>query len=267
MIKTITKALIIDTIGKLVEEEKESCQTSFGQPLVGFVAANDPALRELKQVTHSEHLMPEDLLAGAETVIAYFLPFTKELVLGNRAGTATTEAWALAYKEANSLLAAVGQRLLGSLEELGIKGAGVKPTHNFDEKTLLAGWSHRHLAYLAGLGQFGLNRMLITSKGCAGRYGSIVIDAKVEGLQQDSETRAKAGVNVGAENAIHPCLYYQQGSCLVCVKNCPSGALTKEGFDRHKCYSYMLADCEERFKHLGVSDVCGKCLATPCAVR
>jgi hypothetical protein len=52
-------------------------------------------------------------------------------------------------------------------------------THNFNEEDLTAGWSHKSVAFVAGLGTFGVNRMLITPAGCAGRFGSMVISAEI----------------------------------------------------------------------------------------
>jgi epoxyqueuosine reductase QueG len=252
------RARIAAYLTEVVEAEGAACATRFGEPLAGFVAAADPRLGKLKEVAHREHFLPEELLPGAKTVVVYFLPFPRAVVMENGSGTPTTRAWAVAYKEANALLGLMGEKLLTMLEIHGVKGAGVKPTHNFNEETLLANWSHRHLAWLAGLGEFGLNRMLITKKGCAGRYGSLVID--VELVEQPEQTTSICWNKGG-----HPCLYFSNGGCQVCVKNCPSGALTVDGFDRHKCYAYMLDHCQDRFADLGVKDVCGKCLTTPCA--
>ena len=256
---------ISELLAELAEEEGEKYTTQFGQPLVGFVAASDPRIGQLKQVAHQQHMVPEDLLPNAKAVVAYYLPFTKGLAAENRIGQPTTREWAIAYAEANQLLDQVGKRALAALGNLGIKGAEVKPTHNFCEKTLVANWSHRHWAYLAGLGQFGLNHMLITSKGCAGRCGSFVIDTPIPGLELVSGQGGQDGQGE-EDKSLHPCIYYRNGGCLVCVKNCPSGALTVEGLDRHRCYAYMLDHCRERFADIGVTDVCGKCINTPCAI-
>ena len=40
-------------------------------------------------------------------------------------------------------------------------------------------WSERHVAYVCGLGTFGLSKGLITERGMAGRFGSIVTDAEL----------------------------------------------------------------------------------------
>jgi len=61
-------------------------RTMWDNPLVGFADAQDPLFEELKEVVRPSHSMPEDLLANAQTVVAYFLPFTKEMVLTNREG-------------------------------------------------------------------------------------------------------------------------------------------------------------------------------------
>ena len=41
-------------------------------------------------------------------------------------------------------------------------------------------WSERHVAFIAGLGTFGLSKLLISAKGCAGRYGSIIVSQKLQ---------------------------------------------------------------------------------------
>ena len=37
-------------------------------------------------------------------------------------------------------------------------------------------WSERHIAFICGLGTFGLSRGLITRKGICGRFGSLITD-------------------------------------------------------------------------------------------
>ncbi len=44
----------------------------------------------------------------------------------------------------------------------------------FIVKTMACAWSHKSAAAIAGLGSFGLHRMLITDAGCAGRCGSLL---------------------------------------------------------------------------------------------
>ena len=59
--------------------------------------------------------------------------------------------------------------------------ATVCPTGSGELKMLtpyISDWSERHAAYAAGLGTFGLSKGLITAKGVAGRYGSVITDAE-----------------------------------------------------------------------------------------
>jgi len=140
---------------------------------------------------------------------------------------------------------------------------GFADATTFDQKTLKSNWSHRHFARAAGIGTFGVNNMLITKSGCCGRYSTIVTNLHIEpDAPLDDEY----------------CLYKKNGSCGVCVKHCPSGALTLDGYDRHKCYTVLRKNAElytefgssyidesGKMPNSVGSEVCGKCLVnTPC---
>lgn len=90
---------------------------------------------------------------------------------------------------------------------------------------LLGERSHRHVGWIAGLGTFGINNMLITDKGCAGRMGLVVTDIRLE--------TAKCPIK-------EYCLGKYNGSCGFCVRCCVNGALAEEGFDRFACYDMCL---------------------------
>lgn len=53
----------------------------FRKPLVGFSAARDTKYEDLKKLIGEWHLKPTEILENAETVISYFIPFTKEVVI------------------------------------------------------------------------------------------------------------------------------------------------------------------------------------------
>jgi hypothetical protein len=112
-------------------------------------------------------------------VIAYFLPFDPAIPRSNHRGTFSSEAWAVAYIETNRLIAGINERINGLLEHAGFRGTRLPATHNFDEEQLMSDWSHKHVAYIAGIGSFGHHHMLITDKGCCGRLGSVVTDAAI----------------------------------------------------------------------------------------
>lgn len=215
-------------------------------PLVGFADVNDPYIRALPQIVAEGHQMPEDLMGNPNVIISYFIPFTRELARENVGieNNAASESWASAYKITNDMMAKLNVYLVEELKKLGYQAAASNAV--MDYEILKSNWSHRHIAYAAGLGTFGINNMLITKDGCCGRYNSIVANIPVE-----------PDHHLEAEN----CLYKSKGICKKCVENCFSGALTIEGFDRKKCYE----TCEKNVELYGV-DVCGKCVTNiPCA--
>jgi epoxyqueuosine reductase len=122
-------------------------------------------------------------------------------------------------------------------------------THNFNEQDLTAPWSNKSVGFIAGLGTFGINHMLITPYGCAGRVGSTVISAEIPPTPRPT---------------LENCLYIRDSKCQFCVNNCPTGALTLQCLDKHKCYAHLL-EVDKRFPDLGLCDICGKCAVGPCA--
>jgi len=244
--------LIIREIVSFVEKARASGSflTRWHEPLVGFADASDALFGRLREWTGTAHFLPHDLLPGARSVTAYFLPFEKGVSLSNRAGKYPSSQWARAYIETNALITSLNAHLTGILGGHGISTAEIPPTRNFDHQSLVSLWSHRHVAYIAGLGTFGANNMLITERGCCGRLGSLVITAE-----------CKPSSGPGYEL----CLSKNGGSCLACVRKCPSGALQEHSFDRRRCYSILMKNAG-LYEKLGLADVCGKCLCNvPCS--
>ena len=234
---------------------KAGTETRYRLPLVGFADAADPRFAQLREIVEPTHWLPSDLLPGARSVVAFFLPFAEDIVEANRAHPHhVAREWALAYVETNALINEINQRLILTLGQQGVRAAAQPATHNWDPATLVSRWSHKSVAAIAGLGSFGLHHMLITDAGCAGRCGSLVVDAA-------SEPTAEAGVSAGER-----CRYFHDGSCRVCVERCPAGALTEGGLDKHRCYAWLL-QVAERFREVGLADVCGKCATGPCALK
>ena len=229
-----------------------SGQVLWKSPLIGYASAADPLFKDLKQTAHQGHLSPTDLLEGAKTVLAYFLPFAEEIVSSNTSGELPSIQWAYAYSQTNDLITLINNGLESFLHLKSYRACTIPATHNFDPVSLMSAWSHRHVAYIAGLGTLGLNRMLITEKGCAGRIGSIVTE-----LELAPDERIKGD----------HCLYLHNGSCSACLDRCTCSALQKDNFNRQKCYERLLEN--EASLHLGGhADVCGKCCCgLPCSVR
>jgi len=225
-------------------------RTRWSDPLIGFADTNDPLFDRLKTVVRPSHTLPADLLPNARSVIVYFLPFAKEIPRGNRKGHFASTAWAVAYVETNQLIRDINRHLAGILKSKGYQCADLPPTHNFDTTELMSDWSHKHAAYIAGLGTFGRHRLLITDKGCCGRLGSLITDAALPPTRRPT-----------AEF----CLSKSGAPCRVCIRKCVTGALSDDGFDRRRCYALLLENAALHKKE-GLADVCGKCSTiVPCS--
>lgn len=235
----------------LIEEKvaRAGTVTKYREPLVGFARSDDPLFIQLKTAVNPNHLLPSDLLPEARSVAAFFIPFTSDLVKLNRNHSYVSEEWAKAYIETNRLIEEICRGITEELGLMGIKTAWEMPTHNFDPMLLYSMWSHKHVAYICGLGSFGRHTMLITDRGCAGRVGSIVIDKELD----------KPGIP-------KPMEYETCSKCSYCIKACPCGALTDNGLDKARCYQYVL-EVDDYYGNLPLCDVCGKCANGPCAVN
>jgi epoxyqueuosine reductase QueG len=109
-------------------------------------------------------------------------------------------------------------------------------------------WSERHVAWVSGLGTFGLSRGLITEKGVAGRLGSIVTNLCLE-----PGSRKYTGLT-------DYCTF-----CGACIRKCPAHAISKENGKEHQPCSDYLDRMEEMFSP---RYACGKCQAgVPCESR
>jgi epoxyqueuosine reductase QueG len=261
------KEKITSMIQQRIKEygERADISTAWGEPLVGFAEANHSTILNLKEIISPKHQLPLEVLPDASIVIVYFVPFTKELAHTNQtAGDIASPEWALAYEETNAMFRIVNESLAEELKSMGYQAKVSPETATFDQEKLISNWSQRHFARAAGLGTFGINNMLISKIGCCGRYSSIVTNLDVEPDMPLEEEY---------------CLYKKNGRCGLCVKRCPSGALTLEGYDRNKCYQVLRKNAAlytdfgssysdgtgEKANSIG-SEVCGKCVVNmPCS--
>jgi len=238
-----------EIIQKIINEEvtKAEPPLPYRAPLIGFADAHNPMYGQLSEMIGNEQVLPTDILPTAETVVVFFIPFSKEMAgkVRENALVPITQEWSDYYTVTNQLLSDIVVRLETELKKLGITTASQPPTNNYNDVALTAEWSHKSSAVIAGIGTFGLNHLLVTKAGTMGRINSIVIDAKIPPTSR-AETEY--------------CLYYKNGSCKFCVENCPSGALTEEGIDKFRCDSYLTG------KNIRNSQQgCPGCSSGPCA--
>jgi epoxyqueuosine reductase len=125
-----------------------------------------------------------------------------------------------------------------------------------DPRTGMAStWSERHAAYAAGLGSFSLNDGFITDRGIAHRCGSIIADVAIPPKKR---TCADPWSN---------CLFLRDGSCGLCMRRCPVGAISPNGHDKEKCREYCYGEVRNAaIERYGVTEAgCGLCQTqVPC---
>lgn len=220
-------------------------------PLVAIAAANDPLFPQLREAVAADHLIPSDLLPEAKSILVYFLPFVQELGKENKeAGFFAAKSWAEAYVATNQLIGEINRHIEQCLNDRGYQAAVTPATHNFDQERLLSRWSHKHIAYVAGLGTFGHHHLIITEAGCCGRLGSLVTNVPISATERP-----------GREY----CLTRAGHKCLACAGKCTYGALGETAFDRHACYRQLLEN-DRHYSDLPLVDVCGKCgCEVPCS--
>lgn len=253
------KKYIQEAIEKFIRNYEENTVTKWGSPIVGFAAVKgtETYLREMMP----DHGLASDMMEDANIIIAYFVPFLESMAKTNRAEGLASEEWAIAYEETNVMLGEINEYLIMLLQEKGYKAAVHPAAGRFNKEKLISNWSQRHVAYMAGLGTFGMNNMLITEKGCCGRFSSVI-------------TNLDAAADTPVSNEF--CTFKSSGKCGACMKKCPAGALTPDGFERHKCYEICLKNAavytafgssyREEGQPSNGSEVCGKCVAgMPCA--
>jgi len=236
----------------------------FNGPLVGFAAAGDPLFIRYQEIIGPFHRTPGQWLGSAGTVICWILPIAAATRASNRRQKdEPSRDWAITRTFGEACNNRLREELVAWLqlrghtavapvlhpEWGGVEGLGSGPASN---------WSERHAAYAAGLGTFSLNDALITTAGMAHRCGSVV-----PSLQLPADPRPYAGVRDW-------CLFHARGTCAVCVKRCPVGAISASGHDKLRCRDYTYGTLQPRLKErYGVAIAgCGLCqTGIPCEAR
>ena len=217
-------------------------------PIVAFADAHDAKYEALNTVVGPWHQLPTDFLPEAQTVISYFIPFTKEVALAPKNEPDGSPVWSEAYILINRHFHVVNQAIQDYLESQGYQAAQIRPPKAYDPDNFHALWSHRSAAVIANLAAFGANNLAITDKGSGGRFCSIITSARLESRREPPKKQ---------------CPYFVNGACGLCIKACPAGALTGGSTNKRACQD-ELNKTPERLKTLTakyIADICGKCLS------
>lgn len=234
----------------------------YDSPILCVGSASDPMWEEMKRSEAVGELFrtPKEWKEWAETVVSYFAPFSDWVVEGNRKERVDVgNGWLYARVEGQAFLTALNHHIESWLEGKGVKAFSpysspefryvFEPGTNDQIKNRSLGftsnWSERHVAYVCGMGTFGLSKGLITKRGVSGRYGSVITSCRFPVTERD-----------------YGGIYDYCTMCGKCAENCPAGAISLEkGKDHHICCSYFDTLREKYAPRFG----CGKCqVNTPC---
>jgi len=244
---------------------------AFEIPSVGFSRGDDPLYAFYKDhIDHDFYRLPSEWLKAVYghdfdpanvSVISWFLPQTDDTKEKSRKTTdCPPMEWTMNRVHGEECNRQLAKALEQHLIELGYEAVAPMCSDQFSwgdsEKFVkMSNWSERHTAHISGLGTFGLCDGLISKRGKAGRYGSVIVYAPLEATERTYTTyneycMAKSG-------------------CTACIKRCPAGAITLEGgHDKRKCMQYHSEVIEkidlERYGYDGYA-VCGLCqTGVPC---
>lgn len=223
----------------------------FEAPIFGFGAVEDKYFKLFKEPNAiGEHfLLPQEWLPQSKTVISFFLPFTEAVKMGNRRDMAwPSEEWLHGRIEGQNFVNKLCQQLNSKLISAGYNSLVPSLDERFWSKSTgeyTSNWSERHVAFVCGLGTFGLSKGLITKKGIAGRFGSIITE-----LYLSPDKREYESINEYCS------------MCGECRKNCPVNAISLVKGKNHTICSNFLDKTAEKYKpRYG----CGKCqVKVPC---
>lgn len=267
---------IEQAIGKFVDESSSNRRKVdggryFDSPLVGFASANDPLFKQYKKIIGRFHFSPQDifdLTFGKSdrqrelSVISWVLPISQDTRKANyRQDKYPSLLWSHTRYFGEPFNVKLRNHVVSLLKRRGYNA--VAPTnsphfkhHMHSPKVgFTSNFSERHAAYACGLGTFGFCDGFITQKGKAMRLGTVVTDLVLKPSDKPYH------------NYHANCLHYFNRTCRVCVKRCPSGAITSKGHDKDKCYGYMHNVCRPaKVVEYGVEITgCGLCQTkVPC---
>lgn len=238
----------------------------YEEPLVGFASAKDPLFDEYKKtdVVGPWYKGPNEWLPEAKTVVSVFFPFSKEIRESNRGDISETSAeWLYGRIEGQVFINQVMKEVQSFLEEKHVKicipsidpgflsnsgGKGIAGYEDVSEGVFASNWSERHTAFACGLGTFGLSKGIITEKGMAGRFASLIIDCEME-----PDVRPYTDI------------YEYCSKCGACIRRCPAEAISLEEGKKHvPCGAWMKQSKVKYAPRYG----CGKCqVNVPCEDR
>ena len=230
----------------------------FDEPIIRITDAGNPRFCDLKsdKIIGAHFMLPTEWLAEAKSVVSFFFPFTEIIRNSNKTDkNYPSKGWLHGRVEGQLFMNEFSRYMVELFGANGFKTISPSADKRFfsntdkDNKRInklyTSNWSERHVAYVCGLGTFGLAKGIITEKGTAGRLTSIITAQHLPADEPKTQ-----GFD---ENCI---------MCAKCAKNCPVNAISIEHGKNHEiCSKFLDAVLAENHPRYG----CGKCqVDVPC---
>jgi epoxyqueuosine reductase len=221
----------------------ETGEKAWEKPLVGFASGADDYFPFFKKDIGEFFWLPKEALQKGYseidfepsklTVISWAIPHTKQIKMEHRKATQIpSERWSRARLYGEAFNNKLRQRVVDVLTHKGYHAVSpmLLPSFRREDSAkygYASSWSERHVAFVCGLGTFGLSDGLITPVGKAVRFGSVIADIEVEPSQRPYN------------DPHHYCLFFRDNSCTKCADRCPVNAISDDGHDKAKCKNFI----------------------------
>ena len=215
----------------------------WGAPIVGFARGDDPYFSYYKETIGEFYWMPGEVFRlGCQetvedsqlTVISMGFPQTEKTKADQEEAVGIPcNRWLITRGEWESMIEKITSEIVKQLKEKGLQAVSLDSIQEFAWQTstdfgIASNWSHRHTAFIAGLGTFGLSDGLITEKGKAMRFTTIIVKANLEPTIRPYT------------NYHEYCSFYSKNQCGACIGRCPVNAITEKGHDKDACRAYLV---------------------------
>jgi epoxyqueuosine reductase QueG len=271
----VTADMIINFVNRLLDEPggnyvpedaaiSPDCASLriFDSPIMGVATSCDECFERFREsgVVGPHFITPREWLPGARSVLSIFFPLSGRVVESNAAASGWPSGeWLHGRVEGQKFIFDAMSAICGELERRGHPSLVPSLDPRFlsvrrpgDERlpglSFTSVWSERHVAYACGLGTFGLSKGLITKRGIAGRFGSVVTTLEIQPTGRD-----------------YTGVYDYCVMCGACARRCPAGAITMADGKSHPICVEFVDRVREKFApRFG----CGKCQSgVPCGRR